>query len=154
MKKGSLVQVCLAQLHGSKTSYMGKDRDSLIDLLVQHQQNPQIPLLQQAAAALHHPPSPALSEILMREGISGAFLHPMEGIYELALIMRSHFFTISFLRVKNQMSSFLMKIVILYAFRSMRYINWGWYEKQEERSASRHLLMPLVLLKWMGETLG
>jgi len=79
MKKGSLVQVCLAQLHGSKTSYMGKDRDSLIDLLVQHQQNPQIPLLQQAAAALHHPPSPALSEILMREGISGAFLHPMEG---------------------------------------------------------------------------
>jgi hypothetical protein len=85
MKKDSLVQVCLAQLRGSKTSYMCKDRDALIDLLVQHQQNPQIPLLQQEEVALHHPPSPVLSEFLMKEVISGAFLRPMKGSSRLNL---------------------------------------------------------------------
>jgi hypothetical protein len=34
---------------------------------------------------LHHPPSPALSKILMREVICGTFLHPMKGSSHLNL---------------------------------------------------------------------
>jgi hypothetical protein len=46
-----------------------------------------------------------------------------------------------------------MKIIKLFAFRSMRCIDLEWYEKMEEMSTSRHLLMLLELLKWMGARL-
>jgi hypothetical protein len=35
----------------------------------------------------------------------------------------------------------------------MRCIDLEWYEKMEEMSTSRHLLMLLELLKWMGARL-
>ena len=35
MKKEDLVNICIMELHGSKTSYISKDRESLMNLLVE-----------------------------------------------------------------------------------------------------------------------
>lgn len=70
------------ELHGSKTSYISKDRESLMNLLVEprtlHSIDERTPLSGETYATIPSP-SKLLSEVLMKQILSGAFLKPLHG---------------------------------------------------------------------------
>jgi hypothetical protein len=82
MKKEDLVNICIMELHGSKTSYISKDRESLMNLLVEprtlHSIDECTPLSGETYATIPSP-SKLLSEVLMKQILSGAFLKPLHG---------------------------------------------------------------------------
>jgi len=74
LKKNDLVNLCVSELHGSKTSYSSKRREDLIDLLAQPRD-----LVQASGNASAQTSRLSLSGLLKKHMIEGAFLKPIHG---------------------------------------------------------------------------
>jgi len=81
MSKAQLIDCCLAKFHGSKTAYLKKKNDELIDLLAQPQQttNDAQVTSTQAPDLIQEPPSGILSKRLLKEILAASFLKPLTG---------------------------------------------------------------------------
>ncbi len=74
LKKNDLVNLCISELHGSKTSYTSKRREDLIELLAQPRD-----LVQDPSNAPTQAPRLNLAGLLKKYMIEGAFLKPIHG---------------------------------------------------------------------------